>query len=159
MDNKSQEFFDLEQSIQWIAKSLEVGDGQVRSAAELLDAGNTIPFIARYRKEATRGLDELALREIEDLSGVAVDLFEVARPARSLDTEPFPGNSSAVQVLVGIKGDDQVTLRLQKAQHRPKHFVAEVLTLIDKDGVEGLYPEVTAGYCGQGLLHDYLIVV
>jgi len=33
---------------------------------ELLNAGNTIPFIARYRKEATQGLDEIALRAIED---------------------------------------------------------------------------------------------
>lgn len=39
---------------------------QVLAAVELLDAGNTIPFIARYRKEATQGLDEIALRAIED---------------------------------------------------------------------------------------------
>ena len=32
---------------------------------KLLDEENTIPFIARYRKEATQGLDELALRAIE----------------------------------------------------------------------------------------------
>ena len=33
---------------------------------ELLDEGNTLPFVARYRKEATQGLDELQLRQIED---------------------------------------------------------------------------------------------
>jgi len=39
---------------------------QVLAAIELLEAGNTIPFIARYRKEVTQGLDEIALRAIED---------------------------------------------------------------------------------------------
>ena len=49
-----------------IAAELELPLRQVHSAVELLDAGNTIPFIARYRKEATQGLDEIALRAIED---------------------------------------------------------------------------------------------
>ncbi len=58
--------FDLAAAIKAIAKALSVEDRQVEAAVELLDAGNTIPFIARYRKEATRGLDEIALRAIED---------------------------------------------------------------------------------------------
>jgi hypothetical protein len=37
---------------------------QVASVAQLLESGNTLPFIARYRKEATGGLDEVALRAI-----------------------------------------------------------------------------------------------
>ena len=49
-----------------IAKDLELPVRQVRSAIDLLSAGNTIPFIARYRKEATGELDEIALRSIED---------------------------------------------------------------------------------------------
>ena len=49
-----------------IAAELELPLRQVHSAVELLNAGNTIPFIARYRKEATQGLDEIALRAIED---------------------------------------------------------------------------------------------
>jgi len=65
-NDKAFDCFDLEQTIEWIAKSLGVATNQVRAAIELLDAGNTIPFIARYRKEATKGLDELALRAVED---------------------------------------------------------------------------------------------
>jgi len=57
---------DLEVACQSIARELSVKVSQVQAAVELLDAGNTIPFIARYRKEATQGLDELALRAIED---------------------------------------------------------------------------------------------
>ncbi|NQU22304.1 MAG: RNA-binding transcriptional accessory protein [Candidatus Nealsonbacteria bacterium] len=49
-----------------IAASLGVADKQVRATVELLDAGNTLPFIARYRKEATNGLTEVVLRAIEE---------------------------------------------------------------------------------------------
>lgn len=58
---------DLESTIQAIATELGLPVRQVQAAIELLEAGNTIPFIARYRKEATAGLDEIALRAIEDL--------------------------------------------------------------------------------------------
>ena len=51
---------------QVIAAELNLPLRQVLAAVELLDAGNTTPFIARYRKEATQGLDEIALRAIED---------------------------------------------------------------------------------------------
>ena len=57
---------DIEQSAQSIAADLNLPVRQVLAAIELLEAGNTIPFIARYRKEATQGLDEIALRAIED---------------------------------------------------------------------------------------------
>ena len=49
-----------------ISEELALPLRQVLAAIELLDSGNTIPFIARYRKEATQGLDEVALRAIED---------------------------------------------------------------------------------------------
>nr|WP_223187682.1 Tex family protein [Streptomyces sp. CBMA29] len=43
-----------------------VREGQVRSAVELLDGGATVPFIARYRKEATGTLDDAQLRALEE---------------------------------------------------------------------------------------------
>ena len=49
-----------------IAKELEVRDSQVQSAIKLIDDGNTIPFIARYRKEATGGLSDEILRNLND---------------------------------------------------------------------------------------------
>jgi uncharacterized protein len=52
--------------MQSIARELNLPEKQVAAVIELLEAGNTIPFIARYRKEATGGLDEIALRAIED---------------------------------------------------------------------------------------------
>ena len=49
-----------------IAQELKIRRDQVESATHLLDEGNTIPFIARYRKEATGELDEVVLRSIEE---------------------------------------------------------------------------------------------
>ncbi|NLX63936.1 MAG: RNA-binding transcriptional accessory protein [Clostridiaceae bacterium] len=49
-----------------IAKELSIRQSQVESAVKLIDEGNTIPFIARYRKEATGGLDDQTLRELHD---------------------------------------------------------------------------------------------
>ena len=67
--------FDLVKTAAEIAQKLKVESRQIVAAIELLDAGNTIPFIARYRKEATRGLDEIALRAIEDAIGKARELL------------------------------------------------------------------------------------
>lgn len=47
-----------EQIIQNIAKELNIQLDQVEHTLSLLQEGNTVPFIARYRKEATKGLDE-----------------------------------------------------------------------------------------------------
>jgi uncharacterized protein len=49
-----------------LAGELKIGEAQARSAAALLDEGNTVPFIARYRKEATGELDEEQLRRLEE---------------------------------------------------------------------------------------------
>ncbi|TMR90813.1 Tex family protein [Nonomuraea basaltis] len=51
---------------QRIAAELGVRDGQVQAAVDLLDGGATVPFIARYRKEATGALDDVQLRTLEE---------------------------------------------------------------------------------------------
>ena len=48
-----------------IAAEIKVSPSQVQAAVELLDGGATVPFVARYRKEATGGLDDIQLREID----------------------------------------------------------------------------------------------
>lgn len=49
-----------------IARELKVREDQIRAVLDLLSEGNTVPFIARYRKEATGGLDDTQLRTIEE---------------------------------------------------------------------------------------------
>jgi protein Tex len=51
---------------QRIAEELEVREEQVKAAVDLLDAGSTVPFIARYRKEVTGGLDDAQLRMLDE---------------------------------------------------------------------------------------------
>jgi uncharacterized protein len=48
-----------------IAKELDIKEYQVENTIKLIDEGNTIPFIARYRKEAHGSLDDTTLRELE----------------------------------------------------------------------------------------------
>ena len=55
----------MQQIIRQLAAEIKVGEQQVRAAVELLDGGATVPFIARYRKEVTGGLDDIQLRELE----------------------------------------------------------------------------------------------
>ena len=56
----------MESMIETLANELSLRPAQVSAAVELLDAGNTIPFIARYRKEATGSLDDQTLRQLSE---------------------------------------------------------------------------------------------
>ena len=57
------------QHVAIIAGEINAKKQQIQSAIELLDGGDTVPFIARYRKEATGGLDDTQLRQLEELLG------------------------------------------------------------------------------------------
>lgn len=52
--------------LQLIAKDVTVKPGQVEAVINLLEEGNTVPFIARYRKEVTGSLDEVQIKAVED---------------------------------------------------------------------------------------------
>jgi uncharacterized protein len=66
MNTEEQKAIEQERIIQQTAKELQLSLKQIRTTVELLDEGNTIPFIARYRKEMTGELDENQLRDIEE---------------------------------------------------------------------------------------------
>ena len=55
----------MQKIVRQIAEEIRITEQQVKAAIELLDGGATVPFIARYRKEATNGLDDIQLRELE----------------------------------------------------------------------------------------------
>src|SRR5690606_14514624 len=59
-----------------IAGELQARAEQVAAAVRLLDEGNTVPFIARYRKEVTGGLDDTQLRQLETRLGYLRELEE-----------------------------------------------------------------------------------
>lgn len=66
--------FSVDDFCQFAAKELNLSTAQIEGTVRLLEEGNTIPFIARYRKEVTKGLDERQLRAIEDLLARAREL-------------------------------------------------------------------------------------
>jgi protein Tex len=66
----------MQEIIRQIAAEIKVHERQVTTAVELLDGGATVPFIARYRKEATGGLDDIQLRELEYRLGYLRELTD-----------------------------------------------------------------------------------
>ncbi|WP_374256023.1 Tex family protein [Aquabacterium sp.] len=64
----------MDKILMQLAAELKVRPAQVNAAVELLDGGATVPFIARYRKEATDGLDDTQLRELEARLGYLREL-------------------------------------------------------------------------------------
>ena len=65
-----------ENIIKQMTNNLGVKENQVKNTLKLLEEGNTIPFIARYRKEATTGLTEVQIKEIADVYNYEVNLFK-----------------------------------------------------------------------------------
>jgi uncharacterized protein len=69
-------FIALDKILLQLAAELKVRPAQVNAAVDLLDGGATVPFIARYRKEATEGLDDSQLRDLEARLGYLRELEE-----------------------------------------------------------------------------------
>ncbi len=97
---------------QTIARELGVRVEQINAAAALLDEGATVPFIARYRKEVTGGLDDTQMRDLESRLGYLRELED--RRASILDS---------------IREQDKLTPELE----------AEILAADTKSRLEDLY--------------------
>ncbi|WP_375540226.1 Tex family protein [Nocardia sp. XZ_19_385] len=80
-----------------IADELGVRESQVRAAVELLDAGSTVPFIARYRKEVTDGLDDAQLRQLDERLSYLRELDE----RRGAIIESIKGQGKLDNALLG----------------------------------------------------------
>ncbi len=80
-----------------IAKELNVADSQVLATINLLEEGSTVPFIARYRKEVTGGLDDIQLRSLAERLTYLTEL-----------------NDRRSTILKSIKDQDKLTPSLEK---------------------------------------------
>ncbi|MCP4786475.1 MAG: RNA-binding transcriptional accessory protein [Fuerstiella sp.] len=110
--------FDLPLVATTIATQISVQSDQVRNAIELLSDGNTVPFIARYRKEATRGLDETALRFIEDALAKARELANRKRTVlKTIDEQGLLTSQLRDAIL---KCDDRQKLEDLYSPFKPK---------------------------------------
>ena len=66
----------IEKIVQQVARELNLTPKQVTATLALFEEGNTLPFVARYRKEATGGLDEVQLRDVRDRAAYLGELEE-----------------------------------------------------------------------------------
>lgn len=62
--------------LNWVSKETNVSTKMAGEVIDLLNEGNTVPFIARYRKEKTGGLDEVQIKSVQDKWNYAVNLQE-----------------------------------------------------------------------------------
>ena len=92
---------------QRVAGELGVREGQVKAAVDLLDGGATVPFIARYRKEATGTLDDAQLRTLEERLRYLRELEE--RRAAILESVREQG-----------KLDDELEARIREAETKAR---------------------------------------
>jgi protein Tex len=109
-----------------IAEELKAKPAQVQAAVQLLDEGATVPFIARYRKEATGNLDDTQLRTLEERLGYLRELEE--RRAAILDSIREQGKlTTALEAAIGEAATKQALEDLYlpyKPKRRTKAQVA-----------------------------------
>src|SRR5207342_2007708 len=103
---------------QQIADELGVRAQQVSAAVELLDGGATVPFIARYRKEATGTLDDAQLRTLEERLSYLRELDE--RRAAILDSIGQQGKLDAALKQAINAADSKARLEDLYLPYRPK---------------------------------------
>lgn len=104
--------------IQRIAQELAVRPQQVQAAVALLDEGATVPFIARYRKEVTGGLDDTQLRNLEERLGYLRELEE--RRASVLKSIEEQGKLTPALSAAILGADTKTRLEDLYAPYRPK---------------------------------------
>lgn len=104
--------------LHYIAQTLKVNLQQVKAAVGLLDEGATVPFIARYRKEVTGGLDDTQLRDLEEQ---LIYLRELeARKETILDSIEKQGKLSEELKSKIIETRDKATLEDLYLPYKPK---------------------------------------
>jgi len=101
-----------------IATELGAKPAQVAAAVALLDEGSTVPFIARYRKEATGGLDDIQLRALEERLGYLRELEE--RRAAILDSIRTQGKLTPALEASIVAADTKQLLEDLYLPYKPK---------------------------------------
>ena len=101
-----------------IAEELAVKEQQVQAAVDLLDGGATVPFIARYRKEATGALDDAQLRTLEERLRYLRELEE--RRKAILDSVREQGKLDATLEAAIMAADSKARLEDMYLPYKPK---------------------------------------
>lgn len=124
-----------------IAARLGLGVHQVRGTLGLLDEGNTVPFIARYRKERTGNLDEVQIR---DVARIAVEITQLEdRRATILKSMHEQGVLSAELKTDVLAAEDLARLEDLYAPYRPRRLTRGKKAL--EAGLEPVARHIEAG--------------
>ena len=140
-----------------IAEELGVREQQVEAAVALLDGGATVPFIARYRKEATGTLDDAQLRKLEERLHYLRELEE--RRAMILNSIREQGKLDAALETAILAADSKGRLEDIYLPYKPKrHTKAEIAKEagLERGGCSTAKPAATpnAGELPALLAHD-----
>lgn len=145
---------------QQIATALNITEAQVSATVAMLDDGATVPFIARYRKDKTKGLDDVQLRELEKKLAYLRDMF--TRRGKILDMLTQQGKlTDALKARID-KAQSKLELEDIYLPYRPRrtskaHKAREVglADLASKVLAEEVVPEeVLTGFAPQGELAE-----
>lgn len=103
--------------VQQLASELAVRPNQVEAAIRLIDEGASVPFIARYRKEVTQGLDDTQLRQLDTRLAYLRDLYERREKViQSLQEQ----NKLSDDLLARVNAAETNALEEIYAPYRPK---------------------------------------
>ena len=136
-----------------IAAELKVGEEQVQKTAELFEQGSSVPFIARYRKEATGSLDEVAILSIRDRISQLEELDKrKAAVLRSLKERNLLDEDLETAVL---SAQNMTALEDIYLPYRPKRRTRATIAI--EKGLEGLARALMRSASGECLPVDPLI--
>lgn len=124
-----------------IAESMGLASSRVQAVADLLDAGNTVPFITRYRKDQTGGLDEEQIRQIES----RVVKFRLLAERKQTILRSIDAQGRLTSELVAAVYAADTTKRLEDLYLPFKPKKQTLATLARTRGLEPLSIEILAG--------------
>ena len=116
-----------------LAEELGLKKTAVQAAVDLIDEGNTIPFIARYRKEATGGMDDVALRALDDRLTYLRNLEQ-----RKEDVIALIGAQG--KLTPELESDIRAATQLQRVEDLYKPYRKKRMTRAGKARAAGLEP-------------------
>ncbi|MFR5195933.1 MAG: Tex-like N-terminal domain-containing protein, partial [Eggerthella lenta] len=115
-----------------IARELNLTAAQVAAVIDLVDQGNTIPFIARYRKEATGGIDDATLRDLDERLATCA----TSKPARTRCCAPSKSRASSRPTCA----EDREATVMQRVEDLYKPYRKKRATRASKARDAGLEP-------------------
>ena len=119
--------------IQSVAEELNQKPKIIKEVIQLLEDGNTVPFIARYRKEATGGLDEVAIKDIQDVWEYNIQLRDRKEEVIRLIDEQG-------KLTPELKTDIQAASKLQRIEDLYRPYKQKRRTRATKAKEKGLEP-------------------